>query len=74
MEILTPQRGTSWPTLIAAIDNVGEDHAKPFPIDKESSIRPAISTHVKKMHPDRVYKASKETRNGILAIWVWRKS
>jgi hypothetical protein len=74
MEILTPQRGTSWPSLIAGIELIGENHAKPFPLDKESSIRPAISNHVKRNHPDRVYKASKETRKGVLAIWVWRIS
>jgi hypothetical protein len=74
MEILTPQRGTSWPILIAAIDIIGKEHAKPFPLEKESSIRPAISSQVKRMYPERVYRAEKETREGVSAIWVWRKS
>ncbi|AMR34191.1 hypothetical protein A0256_23425 [Mucilaginibacter sp. PAMC 26640] len=74
MEILTPQRGTSWPSLIGDIELIGKEHARPFPLDKETSIRPAISTHVKKNHPDRVYVAKKEERKGVLAIWVYRES
>lgn len=74
MEILTPQPGTSWPILIASIELIGKDHARPFPLDKESSIRPAISTRVKLKYPDRVYVANKEERNGLLAIWVYRES
>ncbi|WP_183567407.1 hypothetical protein [Mucilaginibacter sp. SP1R1] len=74
MEVLTPQRGTSWPILISDIELIGEEHARPFPLDKESSIRPAISSRVKAMHPDRVYVATKEERNGVSAIWVYRKS
>jgi hypothetical protein len=74
MEILKPQKGTSWPSLIADIELIGEEHAKPFPLEKESSIRPAISTRVKLKHPDRVYVANKEERNGVLAIWVYRES
>ncbi|MBB6109765.1 hypothetical protein SAMN05421821_105183 [Mucilaginibacter lappiensis] len=74
MQVLTPQRGTSWPSLIADIVLIGKEHARPFPLDKESSIRPAISTRVKLNYPDRVYVANKEERDGLLAIWVYRES
>ncbi|MBB6131795.1 hypothetical protein [Mucilaginibacter lappiensis] len=74
MELVKPQKGTSWPSLIADIELVGKEHARPFPLDKESSIRPAISSRVKFNHPDRVYVANKEEKDGLLAIWVYRES
>ncbi len=73
LELATPQKGTSWPSLISDIELVGEQHGKAFPLDKETSIRPAISTHVKKDYPNRVYKANKKVKDGIRVIWVWRK-
>jgi hypothetical protein len=36
MELLTPQRGTSWPSLISEIELIGWENAKPFPLEKES--------------------------------------
>lgn len=73
MQILRPQQGTSWPSLISEIDKVGEKYGKPFPVEKESSIRPAISGRVKFYHPKRVYKAEKTVKEGVPVLWVWLK-
>ncbi len=72
MKLATPQKGTSWPSLIADIELVGEANGKPFPFEKEAQIRSVLSSTVKPRFPDRVYRTAKKIEKGITVLWIWR--
>ena len=74
LDLAKPTKGTSWPDLILQVKDIGEENGKAFPLDKESSIRPAISGNIKHRFPDRVYVANKTKKQGVKCIWVYRKS
>lgn len=73
LEIATPQKGTSWPSLISDIDVLGRDNGKPFPIEKAAHIRSVITSDVKPRFPTRVYEANKTVKEGKTVLWVWLK-
>jgi hypothetical protein len=73
VELATPQRGTSWPSLVSGIVKVGDENGKPFPIEKSSQIRTVISADVKPRYPNRVYKANKRVVEGKTVLWVYLK-
>jgi hypothetical protein len=67
-QLAMPSKGTSWVTLVSDVPLNGpdwetdkaQDHGIPFPHEKRTSIRPAISGRVKLLYPDRVYTANEE--------------
>ena len=71
IELATPQRGTSWSSLITEIEKVGRENGKAFPIEKEKQIRSVISGEVKPRFSERVYRANKTVVAGTQVLWVY---
>lgn len=55
-QLAKPVKGTSWTDLIVSIR---KGCKKPFPLDKQSTIRPLISGRVALMYPNRRFETSK---------------
>jgi len=71
-DLTAPVKSISWVALILPIhisaegwkEDKSKDFGKPFPFEKRTSIRPAISGRIKMMFPERKYKTYEETYVG----------
>lgn len=68
-EIATPVEGISLAKLVSDIELSGEKNGTKFELKHENYLRSLISSKVKFLFPDRIYKVSKKTDH----ILVWRK-
>lgn len=81
LELAVPVKGTSFPELLAAIDQItlegwkedpSKDKGVPFPIENTKHIRSLISSTIKYRYPDRKYSANKEVHQGVSVLMVRR--
>lgn len=71
-DLTAPVKSISWVALILPIkisidgwkEDQTKDFGKPFPFEKRTSIRPAISGRIRIMYPDRKYKTYEEIYQG----------
>lgn len=67
MEVVQAIQGKSLVQFMREINFPGEDHAVPFPSEKESYLRNQASSTLKFEYPDRKYKVSKRPGK----VWVY---
>lgn len=71
-QIAVPEKeGTSWPSLITSIKEVGENKGKAFPRERIAQLRSVISSAVKGKFPNRTYKAKHQVKGGDIVTWIW---
>lgn len=76
-KLVMPIKGVSWPDLVLQVPlnlkgwekDPSKDLGVPFPFEKRSSIRPAISGRVKMKYPGRIYRATEEVYSGVNPVY-----